>query len=222
MNPRASSWWGGLDAALRGRSQRGRSLVIAAVLAGMAYGAVMGSYGGEGPPRPLMMLYAAIKVPLLIVATFAFVAPSWFVLHSLLGLREDLAESFRAVAWSQAALSLCLLSFAPLILLWYASSSDYSSAILANGVMFGAASVGGQLALRRAYSSLLKRRPMHRWMLRVWLSAYVFVAIQLGWLLRPFIGDPELPVQFVRPDAWDNAYVIVAKLVLRKFQGVSD
>jgi di/tricarboxylate transporter len=63
---------------------------------------------------------------------------------------------------------------------------------------------------------------MHRWMLRVWLSAYVFVAIQLGWLLRPFIGDPELPVQFVRPDAWDNAYVIVAKLVLRKFQGVSD
>ena len=27
-------------------------------------------------------------------------------------------------------------------------------------------------------------------MLRTWLVIYVFVGIQMGWVLRPFIGDP--------------------------------
>jgi hypothetical protein len=42
---------------------------------------------------------------------------------------------------------------------------------------------------------------------------YIFVGIQMGWVLRPFIGDPMEPVQFFRDEAWDNAYVIVARMV---------
>jgi len=35
----------------------------------------------------------------------------------------------------------------------------------------------------------------------------VFVAIQLAWVLRPFIGDPSRPTTFFRETAWGNAYV---------------
>ena len=36
---------------------------------------------------------------------------------------------------------------------------------------------------------------------------YVFVAIKLGWILRPFIGDPELPLEYVRAEQWqENPY----------------
>ena len=29
-------------------------------------------------------------------------------------------------------------------------------------------------------------------MLRAWMVIYVFVGIQMGWVLRPFIGNPRL------------------------------
>jgi hypothetical protein len=35
----------------------------------------------------------------------------------------------------------------------------------------------------------------------------------MGWVLRPFIGDPGAPVQFFRAEAWSNAYVVVFKLI---------
>jgi hypothetical protein len=41
---------------------------------------------------------------------------------------------------------------------------------------------------------------------------YAFVGIQMGWLLRPFVGAPNQPVQFFRRENWDNAYVIVTRL----------
>ena len=44
---------------------------------------------------------------------------------------------------------------------------------------------------------------------------YVFVAIQMGWVLRPFVGDPDQPTRFFRAGAWSNAYVEIAQLVWR-------
>jgi hypothetical protein len=62
---------------------------------------------------------------------------------------------------------------------------------------------------------LIARNPRHRVMLVGWGFVYTLVAIQLAWLLRPFIGSPVQPVEFFREEAWDNAYVIVARLVWR-------
>jgi hypothetical protein len=44
---------------------------------------------------------------------------------------------------------------------------------------------------------------------------YLFVAIQMGWVLRPFVGDPDQPTRFFRAGAWSNAYVEIATLVWR-------
>ena len=48
-----------------------------------------------------------------------------------------------------------------------------------------------------------------------WVVLYVFVAIQLAWVLRPFVGSPNIPTRFFREEAWSNAYVVVADLVWR-------
>jgi hypothetical protein len=66
--------------------------------------------------------------------------------------------------------------------------------------------------LRRSYRLLIGRDPRHRWLLRVWLVVYSFVGIQMGWNLRPFIGDPDKPVRFFREGVWENAYVAVARM----------
>ena len=35
-----------------------------------------------------------------------------------------------------------------------------------------------------------------------WLAGNLFLGTQLCWIMRPFIGSPNLPVQFLRPEAF--------------------
>lgn len=112
-----------------------------------------------------------------------------------------------------------LASLAPYTAVWYASTRDYHEATLFNAVMFGAASVAAQWVLRRHYAPLIARNRRHRRMLWAWPGVYAFVGIQMGWVLRPFIGQPGKAVTFFRSDTWGNAYVIVADIAWRALGG---
>ena len=186
---------------------------------GLAYGAVMGTFGGLGGDRPWQVVYSALKVPLLLVATFLLSLPSFFVLNTLLGLRSDFPQVVRALMATQAGLTILLASLAPLTASWYVSSGDYTAAILFNALMFAVASVSAQWSLRRDYRVLIARSPRHRSLLWTWIVIYAFVGIQMGWTLRPFVGDPASRVQFFREEGWSNAYVTVLKMI-RKVSGL--
>ena len=57
----------------------------------------------------------------------------------------------------------------------------------------------GQFMLRRAYRPLVARDPRHRTLMRAWLLIYAFVGIQMGWVLRPFVGSPQMRFVWFRP-----------------------
>jgi len=188
------------------------------VAGGFLYGAVMGSFGIRFDERILMALFSAIKVPLLLLVCFAMTLPIFLVINTLLGLRSDVAEVIRAILSGQAALALVLCALAPYTVLWYASSGSYHAAQLFNLVMFAVASVAAQVVLRRSYRPLIARDPRHRFLIWAWLLLYSFVAVQMAWVLRPFIGAPESPVQFFRDEPLsDNAYMVVLRLVFERF-----
>jgi hypothetical protein len=186
---------------------------------GLVYGTVMGSFGGMTGDRAWQVLYSAAKVPLLLLGTFALCLPSFFVLNTLAGLRNDFAAALRALLAAQAGMTLVLCSLAPLTIVWYLTSANYHAAVLFNGLVFGIASLATQSTLRRLYRPLIERHRAHVLLLRLWLALYTFVGIQLGWVLRPFIGLPGSEAEWFRDNAWGNAYVEVlhhlAGLVLR-------
>jgi hypothetical protein len=188
-------------------------LVGGVVTFGMAYGAVMGAFGGVAGERSWQLVISALKVPLLLVGTSLLAWPSFFVLNTLVGLRRDFLQASTALMAAQAGAAVVLASLAPLTVVWYASSTDYAAAVCFNGAMFAVASFAGQGLLRGYYRPLVERNPKHRWMLWTWLMIYVFVGIQLSWILRPFVGDPNVPVEFFRQESWGNAYVVVARLI---------
>jgi hypothetical protein len=212
----------GIDALLRGEGRHApgggrlpwRELVLAAAASGFLYGAVMGSYGG----RVLQSLYSASKVPLLLGVSSLLCLPSFFVVNCLLGLRADFAAACRGLLSAQAALAVCLAALAPAIVVAYLSIERYQQTTLANGLAFAVATLGGQLALSRHYAPLIRANPRHRLARRLWLLLYVFVAIQMAWVLRPFIGAPGLPTRFFREDAWSNAYVELVKAMRAAFR----
>ena len=188
-------------------------LAVNEVLFGMLYGAAMGMFDGIGGDRLWYVAYSAIKVPLLLLVTFLIGLPSFFVLNTLFGLRRDFTQALRALVAAQAGLAIVLASLAPLTLLWYASSADYSATLRFNGLMFAVASFSGQRLLWAYYRPLVHGNVKHRQMLWTWLAIYIFVGIQMAWVLRPFVGAPGVPAQFFRTQSWGNAYEVVARLI---------
>jgi hypothetical protein len=195
------------------------ALALMIVGFGIFYGSVMGTYGGVGGDRAWQVLYSAVKVPFLLFVTFTLSLPSFFVINTLLGLRDDFPRVLRALMATQAGLTVILSALAPFTAFWYASGSGYYPAILFNGLMFAVASFSAQWMLRRDYRPLIHSNPKHRWMLRAWIVIYVFVGIQMGWVLRPFIGNPDAAVEFFREGSWSNAYEVVIQMIWEVLRG---
>lgn len=180
------------------------------LVAGPLYGTVMGSYSGSMTQAS----FSASKVPLLLATTSLLCLPNFFVINTVLGLRDDFSAAMRGLLASQATFAIVLLSLAPILAFAYVSGIDYAGAISFNGVLFLVASLSAQVTLARHYRPLIERDPRHRIGLAAWMVLYVFIAIQLAWLLRPFIGHPNMPASFFRADAFEsNAYVKVVTAV---------
>ena len=96
----------------------------------------------------------------------------------------------------------------------YFCGVGHRHAILFNALMFTIAAGAGQVVLWRGYAPLIAQRPRHRVVLWTWLVLYAFVGIQMGWMLRPFIGTPGAPVTFFRDEPFSNAYVVVVRLIV--------
>ncbi len=179
--------------------------------AGLVYGAAMGTFG----LRWLQVVYSSVKVPMLIGVSTLICLPNFYVINTVLGLRSDFAAACRGVLAAQATVALTLAALAPVTLTGYASTDDYPFATTLNGFAFLVAALAGQFTLARHYRELVRIDPRHRLARNVWLVLYVFVAIQLAWVLRPFIGDPGRATHFFRWNAWGNAYVEVVSIVGR-------
>lgn len=214
------------DEFLRGRdrfapdapvARRLKWLFAFVVIFGTFYGVVMGCFTGIAPGRLHQLIYSGVKVPMLLLVTFALCLPSFFVFNTIAGLRDDFDQSLRAVIAAQACVSIVLAALAPVTAFFYASNTNYSMAVLFNGLMFAVASVTAQRVVRRYYAPLIRRSPRHRILMYAWFFLYIFVGIQMGWVLRPFIGDPNVPVAFLRREAWGNAYVVIMQLIAQVF-----
>ena len=186
------------------------------------YGAAMGYWRA-----PLAGLYVAIKFPLIILLTALGNALLNAMLAPLLGLNISLRQSFLAILISFAIVSAILGAFSPLVafLVWNAppmtadparSVGTYSFIQVAHVVIIAFAGVAGNLRLVQLLRELSGNAATARRVLLAWLAGNLFLGSQLTWILRPFIGSPGLPVEFLRATAFHgNFYETVFHSLLR-------
>ena len=189
-----------------------QELCVCVVLLSPVFGLAMGSFDVTGD-RWLYAVFAAVKMPLMIGVTWGVCLSGFFALCSVLRLRDDLRECLRAIACGQAAVAFALASLAPVLMFAYLSGVDHRWALLLSGGMFAVATVMGQVVMWRRWRTLVARAGRHRLLLAYWLAAYVFVGIQTGWMLRPFVGSEGIAPTFLRGEGFSNAYVVVWQLV---------
>ena len=74
--------------------------------------------------------------------------------------------------------------------------------LLALVVMIAFAGVAANVRLVELLRRLSPGPAVAHKVLAAWLAGNLFLGSQLCWILRPFVGSPGLPVQFLRPDAF--------------------
>ena len=189
----------------------GRTLLYVGVIVAGAglYGGAMGYWRG-----PLQAFYTAIKFPLIILLTTLGNGLLNGMLAPLLGLNIGFRQSLQAVLMSFMISAAILGSFSPLIffLVWNAppmsnhGSWGYDFIQLTHVAVIAFAGMAANLRL----TQLLRRlsgsvRVSHR-VLLAWLAGNLLLGSQLSWILRPFIGSPVLPVQFLRSTAFSGNF----------------
>lgn len=203
------------------------SLHVGAIVLGAGlYGAAMGWWRS-----PTQALFVALKFPLIILLTTLGNALLNAMLAPLLGLNITLRQSLLAVLMSFTIAAVVLGSFSPLAayLVWNAppispnpweSGGAYAVIQLTHVVVIAFAGITAnvrlyQLLVRLGGSIVVARR-----VLIAWLAVNLFLGSQLSWILRPFIGSPVLPVEFLRPNAFQgNFYETVFRSLMNLLAG---
>jgi hypothetical protein len=176
------------------------------------YGAAMGWWRD-----PMQALYTAIKFPLIILLTATGNALLNAMLAPLLGLNIPFRQSFLSILMSFAIASAILGSFAPLaaFMVWNAppltpdariSGEVYSFIQLTHVAVIAFAGVAANLRLARLLRQLAGSANISRRVLLAWLAGNLFLGSQLSWVLRPFVGSPGLPVEFLRHAAFKGNF----------------
>jgi hypothetical protein len=190
-----------------------------------AYGATIGMWRG-----PLQASYAAIKLVILFGGLFLLTTVTNAVMGGL--LRTGL--SFRQVAacclLGLAVTAAMLGALAPVS--WFlvahapAATTDHGASLLvahalltAHVVVLG---IAGVIGVRRVYGllgHLVDDPAIARRVLWVWLVVEGLVGAELSWILRPFLGKPDLRITFLRSDAFDSSFFDEVGRMMRGLMG---
>jgi hypothetical protein len=169
-----------------------RTMIATIAIAMAIVGAALGSYRGG-----VQIAYAAIKLPIVLLATAALAAPALTAIGVALGRPARLAADLALVMSALAFGALLLCACTPLIMLARALDVSYHDMILVTVGLFGFA---GLASLRIVVGALARERAPGTWPAIVGLCiVFVLVGGQLAWALRPYLVRPRAPdVVFVR------------------------
>jgi len=186
---------------------------LAAVFAGAGlFGAALGEWRS-----PLQALYGGIKFPLVILLTTAGTTLLNGMLAPLLGLNLRFRQSLLVILFSHTIVAIIVGGFSPILLFVIGNAppvqASSSASWTGHGVVLlievGLIAFAGVLAnvrLRQLLDRLSGHPRVSKRIMLTWLAANLLLGAQISWLLRPFVGSPGLPVEFLRADAFQGNF----------------
>ncbi len=183
--------------------------VVVVIVGGASYGASIGLWRATAQAVCL-----AVKMPLLLGLTLGlnglFNGMMAAVLGSGLGFRQTLA----AIGQSFAVFALVMGGLGPVaafMTLSLAAGGEaggdkaYRILLLVHTALIALGGVYANLRLLGGVERVCGRR-IGRQVVAAWLAGNLFVGAQLSYTLRPFFGNPDLPVQFLRPNPFEGNF----------------
>jgi hypothetical protein len=173
-----------------------RAMLISSLVFMALYGAVMGSTHSLW-----QALSSAAKLPVLFLATLFICAPTLYFFNVLFGSNQSLTQNVALILTAITVTAVLLLSFAPIILFFLLTTSQYQFFKLLNVGIFAISGTMGVVFLSQGMQIVAsddEGDSARRRVLRLWMFLYAFVGSQLAWTIRPFIGAPSIDFELFR------------------------
>jgi hypothetical protein len=174
-----------------------RAMLVSSIVFLALYGAVLGSTHSAW-----QMLSSALKLPILFLATLIICSPTLYFFNVLFGSNQSLTQNVALILTAITVTSVLLLSFAPIVVFFLLTTSNYQFYKLLNVAIFTVCGIVGVTFLSqgiRIVSSAGKEGTQaRRVVVWTWIIVYAFVGSQLAWTLRPFVGAPSMDFELFR------------------------
>ena len=224
----------------RGLAVSAWRLSICIVVLAMSYGICMGVYGAfrEKNPTPMQVVASMVKVPLVFYLTLLVTLPSLYVFNALVGSRLSLPGVVRLLIASIGVNVTVLASLGPIVAFFSVCTTSYPFMLLLNVAAFAVAGLFGlrfllQTLQRLTVAASQLQSPAEgavavetprdraiadqvRTVFRVWVIVFCLVGAQMGWVLRPFVGNPNVPFAWFRA-RHSNFFMAVLEAISKLF-----
>jgi len=187
--------------------------LLVVVAATAVYGAVLAAWRS-----PLMAAYVAAKLPCVFVGTTLVVSVFCWMAALVTGASLRYREVLDAVFSAMAVAGTILLALAPVVLFFILTGAPdegtretlrftHAAMMTVHLLVLAGAGVVGNVSLYRSLESRVPAACNLALMMFLWLAAFGVVGCQLGWIMRPLVGSPNIAVEFLRADALDSNFL---------------
>jgi hypothetical protein len=162
------------------------SLALTTILFTAAYGAILGMF------KPgLQTLFAAAKLPIVVLGTALMCTPTFYVFNAILGSKFTFRQTLTAVLFLSVSVALVLVAFAPITWFFTVSTQGPGFLTFLHVFVFFIAALYGIHSLNsaRKYLDHLEEEytAISGAFLFLWFLIVLFVGLQMAYHLRPFL-----------------------------------
>jgi hypothetical protein len=158
--------------------------------------------------------------------------PSLYVFAALARSRLSFPTTLRLLLAAMTVGMALLASFGPVTGFFTLSTESYPFMVVLNVVFFTIAGAVGLSFLRKALAGVFddatpssapggaaaaQARVAEKSVFGIWAAIYAVVGAQMGWILRPFIGDPNRPFTLFR-ERQGNFFIAVTEALFNLFR----
>ncbi|MGA2297648.1 MAG: hypothetical protein ABSG15_08885 [FCB group bacterium] len=161
------------------------------------YGFVIGSYHGFD-----QSIAAGIKLFVLFILSIAICFPTFYVIQIIVGSRIKLMNLIAIILSGALLSSWILVAFIPIVIFFMITGGNYYFLQLLHIAIMAFASFFGMKLIIEALKYNCENENIYPktgvTIFRLWVVIFLFVSIQLGWNLRPFMSQKTETFQIFR------------------------
>jgi len=214
-------------------------VIFLGIIYGLCMGTFAVIRTGGSEDALMQLLASSVKLPLLFFLTLLVTFPSLYVFNALVGSRLSLSSVMRLLVAMLGVMLAVLASLGPIVIFFSVSTTSYQFMKLLNVVMAAICGILGLAFLIRTLHRLaLIQEPVTelppideedesgsaldrvgltthrraRAVFKIWVIVFSLVGAQMSWVLRPFVGHPDMPFTWLR-DRQSNFFLNVIESI---------